>query len=550
MKPEEQQSPPPHRPDLRQRAEELLRTTQTDLADMPGEDVQRLVHELQVHQIELELQNEELREAQVELAESRDRYSDLYEFAPIGYLSLDRDGEIREANLTAATMLEVERGELPGAKVTAFVARESQDDFYLHRREVFSSEAKHVCEIGMRTAGGKLMAVRLECVAYGPEDDRCCRTALIDVTERKEAEMALHMLNIDLGQSLEDSMGELRDRLAELRLLSEAVSSLGEGVMITGSGLDWPETEILFVNDAMCRISGYTRAELFGRTPGILHGAATDQAAMERSKAELSARRSLLVELTNYRKDGSPYQVGLVIAPLLDSNGRRTNFVMVHRDITTRKQLEQEVIKAAEEERQRIAHDLHDDLGSLLTGIKLATEAQAGAMDRAGTGDAGKCRIIAQQVGEAITKTRGIARGLHPVGPEPEDLMDALRGLSRQTEESTELRCRCDCPDPVVLDEPVVANHLFRIVQEAVNNAVKHSGGTGITIALRQQDGTVELRIDDDGSGFDPSRGQDGGLGLHIMHYRAHAVSASLRIEHREGGGTSVVCVVPQPNSR
>ena len=123
--------------------------------------------------------------------------------------------------------------------------------------------------------------------------------------------------------------------------------------------------------------------------------------------------------------------------------------------------------------------------------------------------------------------------------------MDALRGLSRQTEESTELRCRCDCPDPVVLDEPVVANHLFRIVQEAVNNAVKHSGGTWITIALRKQDGAVELRIDDDGSGFDRSRDQGGGLGLHIMHYRAHAVSASLRIEYREGGGTSVVCVVP-----
>jgi PAS domain S-box-containing protein len=547
MSPEEQQSPVPPQPDLRQRAEELLRATRTDVAKMTDEDVQRLVHELQVHQIELELQNEELRQAQVELAEARDRYADLYEFAPVGYLSVDHDGTIHEANLTAATMLGIDRGALTEEKVSAFVARESQDAFYLHWREVLSSETKHKCEIGMRTAKGRLMAVRLESVAFGPDDDRCCRTAIIDITERKDAEMALRMLNIELGQSLEDSLSELGDRLAELRLLSEAVSSLGEGVMITGSGLDWPETEILFVNDAMCRITGYTRNELYGRTPRVLHGVATDRDVIERTKAELSSGRSLLVELTYDRKDGSPFEVGLIIAPLLDSDGRRTNFVMVHRDITTRKQLEQEVIKAAEEERQRIAHDLHDDLGSLLTGIKLATEAHAGAMDRAGSGDAAKSRTIAQRIGEAIAKTRSIARGLRPVGPDPEDLMDALRGLSLQTEEATGLRCRCECPDPVALDVPMVANHLFRIAQEAVNNAVKHSGGTRITIGLRERDGRVELRVDDDGSGFDRSRDPGGGLGLQIMDFRAQTVNALLRIEQGEGGGTSVICTVARP---
>jgi PAS domain S-box-containing protein len=543
MNPGEQQ---PSIPSLRERAERLLRATRADVAEMPQEDVQRLVHELQVHQIELELQNEELRQAQVELADSRDRYADLYEFAPVGYLTLDRDGKIREVNLAAATMLGVGRGDLPGAKISAFVGRESQDDLHLHRREVLSSEEKQVCEIGMRTATGGIMAVRLESVAFGPEDDRCCRTALIDVTARKDAELALQMLNIDLARSLDDSTGELRARLGEVRLLTEAVSALGEGVMITGSDLDWLGSEILFVNAAMCRITGYMRDELVGRTPRILQGAAADRKALDMTMAGVSTGRSCMVELTNYRKDGTAYVVELCITPLSGSEGHGASFVTIHRDITNRKRLEQEVVNAAEEERQRIAHDLHDDLGSLLTGIKLATEAHAEAMARSESGDPGKCRVIARQVSEAIAKTRSIARGLRPVGPDPEDLIGALEGLCRQAMEATDLQCRFECPDPVVLGESVVANHLFRIAQEAVNNAVKYSGGTGITVSLQQRDGELELRVDDDGSGFDPGGAQSSGLGMHIMHYRAHAVNASLRIGQRVGGGTSVVCSVPQ----
>ena len=97
---------------LRQRAEAFLRCTGQEIVDMPVQDVQRLVHELQVYQIELEMQNEELHQTQQDLEASRDRYSALYDFAPIGYLTLDRDGVIVEANLTAARMLDTDRGHL------------------------------------------------------------------------------------------------------------------------------------------------------------------------------------------------------------------------------------------------------------------------------------------------------------------------------------------------------------------------------------------------------------------------------------------------------
>ena len=123
---------------LRQRAEALARVSRADVAGMTAADVQRLVQELQVHQIELELQNQELREAQLHLAESRDRYSDLYEFAPVGYLSLGGDGVIREANLTAAGLLARERPLLIGQKLSTFVAAGSQDTLFLrsHRARI------------------------------------------------------------------------------------------------------------------------------------------------------------------------------------------------------------------------------------------------------------------------------------------------------------------------------------------------------------------------------------------------------------------------------
>lgn len=114
---------------LRQRAEVFLRHTGQELGAMSMQDIQRLVHELQVYQIELEIQNEELRQTQQELAASRDRYSALYDFAPIGYLTLDHDGGILDANLTAARLLGVDRSQLRHSKLTDWILPDAQDTF-------------------------------------------------------------------------------------------------------------------------------------------------------------------------------------------------------------------------------------------------------------------------------------------------------------------------------------------------------------------------------------------------------------------------------------
>ncbi len=178
---------------LRQRAEAAVRASRTDVARMSPEEKQRLVHELQVHQIELEIQNEELRRAQGELAQSRDRFNHLYDFAPVGYVTLAPDDTVLEANLTLATMLGVERAKLVGGKITRFVSRDAQDALYLHQHAVLGGDVQQACDLRLRRSNGKSFAARMETIGVRDAVSGTChyRSAIIDITERNQAEQAL-----------------------------------------------------------------------------------------------------------------------------------------------------------------------------------------------------------------------------------------------------------------------------------------------------------------------------------------------------------------------
>jgi two-component system, LuxR family, sensor kinase FixL len=290
---------------------------------------------------------EELRQAQAELAHTRDRYADLYEFAPVGYLTLNRGGGIVEANLTAAAMLGVERQTLLQSNLSTFVDRESRDDFCRYRQAMFATGDAHesprnelidaesqICELQMHKADGTLLVLRLKSIPFGDANDLQCLTALIDITRRRQAELTVRRLN----ETLEERVTE---QTQENHLLAEAVAHLGEGVVITEDELDWPGPRIVFVNEAMCRITGYTAGELIGQSPRILQGQETDRATLDRIKALLSANRPCEVELVNYRKDGTPYNAELFITPLFNADGERTNFVSIHRDVTEKERAAQ-----------------------------------------------------------------------------------------------------------------------------------------------------------------------------------------------------------------
>lgn len=147
--------------DLREQAEQKVRPADRPLAEMSQADVAATVHELQVHQVELEMQNDELRKAQAELEESRTRYADLFDFAPVGYLLLDRNGLIAEANLTAARMLQIHRGRLRGKPLNVFILPASKDVFRRHQNDVFTSREPQQCDVELARKDETPMIVRL-----------------------------------------------------------------------------------------------------------------------------------------------------------------------------------------------------------------------------------------------------------------------------------------------------------------------------------------------------------------------------------------------------
>jgi len=193
--------------DLRKRAEERLQKQSADLGTLAPENAWHLLHELQVHQIELEMQNEELRRAQVELEASRARYFDLYDLAPVGYLTLSEQGLILEANLTAANLLGVERSQLLKQPITHFIVCEDEDVYYLHRKQLFETSARQVCEVRIQRKDGSQLWTRLEATMMqgGESEAPACRVAVSDINERKRLEQERQVIeaHLRLQQKLE-----------------------------------------------------------------------------------------------------------------------------------------------------------------------------------------------------------------------------------------------------------------------------------------------------------------------------------------------------------
>jgi signal transduction histidine kinase len=172
--------------DLRRQAETCLPERQAGRVPPRNDaDTQRLLHELEVHQIELEMQNAELQRARVDVDAALEKITDLYDFAPVGYLTLDREGGIREANLAGAGLLGVARSGLAKRHFVPFVAPAARPAFDDFLKRVFSSQSRERCEVSLRVEGKPPIEVELEAVVT--ESGRACRLALTDITELKRA---------------------------------------------------------------------------------------------------------------------------------------------------------------------------------------------------------------------------------------------------------------------------------------------------------------------------------------------------------------------------
>ena len=197
---------------LRRKAEDKLRTQLERLQKLSARDIQELVHELGTHQIELEMQNEELRKTRDELESSRNEYSELYDFAPVGYFTLDAKGLIEGVNLTGAHLLGIERGLLVKRSFVSFIAEATDREiFSKHCKEIFQRQGTQTCEIRLRRKDGAVFFVQLQSAANEIIDGKTgyIRTTIIDISDRRRGEDSLKKVYGELDLKVKERTQEL-----------------------------------------------------------------------------------------------------------------------------------------------------------------------------------------------------------------------------------------------------------------------------------------------------------------------------------------------------
>jgi PAS domain S-box-containing protein len=217
------------------------------------------------------------------------------------------------------------------------------------------------------------------------------------------------------------------------------------------------------------------------------------------------------------------------------------------RDITEGKRLEREVLEIIDQERERLGRELHDGLCQSLAGIaalsSTLSKRLAADADIAGSATAAEITVL---LNESIAQAVDLARGLvGPVGLHAYGLDGVLEVLALNIQQLYPVTCTLECDRPFPRLQQEVEGHLFRIAQEAVNNAITHGAGEWIDIALSGKDGQGFLSVRDNGVGLPPEPLDPGGIGLHTMAYRARLIGGVLDVRGRVPSGTAISCVFP-----
>jgi PAS domain S-box-containing protein len=277
------------------------------------EEVQRLLHEIELRQSELEQQNEELRKTKQRLEAYKDRYVDLYDFAPLGYVTLDKDGYVQEINLAGAKMLDVERDAVTGYEFSEYVAEESRNAFLDHLEKCVGERREVTSELRLVSKSGQSLTSQFRSIPIeGPTEETLCKTAITDITERTVAEEALEQ---------------------ERNLLRTLIDNLPDYISVKDVG-----SRFLAANLATARIMGVTAPDdLLGKTDADF--CPSELAAEYRAdEQELMRSGQPLVNKEEHRPDAAG-RLRIVLTtkiPLKDHRGRVFGLVAISRDITDR----------------------------------------------------------------------------------------------------------------------------------------------------------------------------------------------------------------------
>jgi len=314
------------------------------------------------------------------------------------------------------------------------------------------------------------------------------------------------------------------------------IESMLEGVAVINE-----QGQIEISNPAFDSMFGYARGELIGRgLAALVPGAFAQRERGTGRKQSVSTTFECEAE----RQDATTFSVAGVLSKF-EVAGRDHSLVVVQ-DVSERKQLERAILSAVNREQYRIGNDLHDGLGQELTGIALMLRGVAGRLMTEYPAILPEVEGITKLVSNAIENTRALARGLSPVNLERGGLQDALEGLAMSASDLYGVQVVFS--HRVTANKPLnaeLANHLYRIAQEAVRNAVRHGKARTIRLHLSIARAKVSLAITDDGIGLPESAKDATGMGLKIMRYRARMLGGEVHFERVEPSGTRVVCECP-----
>src|SRR5437667_1420184 len=497
------------------------------------------------------------RNPKTELEAAIQRFVDLYDFAPIAYVSFDRAGRIEEANLAATELLGEPRDLLIGRPFAFYVG--DLDSFMRHLLYCRTSQQQVETELQLKPRkGARILALLCSTPITSTTRNGAVlyQTAILDLSERKRAEEALRRSEEHLRAIINQS--------------NAGIASCD----LSG--------RFLFANQKFREMLGYTDSELVVRT--IFTITHPDDVDITKSRFGRMVQRRQPVEMEKryIRKDRSLIWVNVCDTPVLDAAGKPLSAVAVAIDVTQRKKmeaalqkskerleklvqqrttalrvantelkneidqrkgLEEEILAISDREQQRLGQELHDGVCQHLTAVAFMARSVALRLKNHRVIEVSDIEKIAQLVNQGATDMRNLSRALHRSDIDAPRLTDALQDLVDR--EIWRVPCRLEVKPSFQIEDDAVAAQLYRIAREAVINANKHAQAREIVVSLERSPGGMVLRVTDDGVGFSNGAELRRGLGFHIMNYRAQLMGGRLEIDSPKRGGTRVSCYLP-----
>jgi len=461
----------------------------------------------------LEAEVRQRTQAQAALRAAEAKFRGVLEAARDAVLIADASERIRLVNSQAERLFGYRREQVLGRHLTALLPE-------LRRQKTRRRPGTQALELLGRRKDGSLVPVELSLSRLETPEGMLIFGDIRDISHRKLMQEAL------------------RDSQAQLRALLEHSPSM---IFLKDTA-----GRYLHFNQRFGQVFHLDLHDAVGKKDEELFPAAQAAEFRRHDEEVIRSGRAMQFDETAVHDDG-PHASIVTKFPLFDAQRKLSAIGGIVTDVTERRRLEREVLHISEREQRRIAADLHDGVAQLLSGTVYLTSLLRDRLQDQVPDEAKQLGRILKFLDEALTHTRTLAQGLHPVPPGAGGLMLALETLAAQTLQVFRLPCRLHCPWAVCVRDDVLATHLYRIGQEAVTNAVKHSRASRLDIRLTNSGDNINLAIMDNGVGM-PRQLQNKrkGMGLQIMDYRSRMIGGTLIIRPTPRGGTTVVCSAPK----